>query len=864
MLLALAIASALAQQNQTPDLVLERGGSIPERQTRYWSAEDTVLDSKQPNANFGGELFSETGPGRPLLLRFGDLNRAVGPGKRVKSASIRLSVAGGGIPFLKSANRVLVSWAEGPALAAAPIIRNPAEKPVEASEAFPGSATWNHRHAGPFAVGWQSSGAQGPSDVAAIPSAKLTPAGEGQVLIEGLEAAVNAQLDNPGQNFGFLLQFEEATTFFSCQANEGRPCLELTLEAVGPKAGPDLSVVDISSSPQYPRYSNSDLDEAPQDGVSVGIPRAPANASAQHTPKEGETITYTARIRNIGAGPATGFSIRWSPLGKQGSVVELSRSLQPGQETTVSTTLAYKSVESNATLRPITLDVMLTADVNPANNSRTIYENGVSLSAVVAQSVAEALGSGQNAFGARSAEDWLQAHVDFLNGVAFPQSRFSFARWGILERVRWQQIRVVPDAAFAEDAAVASADLNVDGCVLLGPGFKPNRQDVDRVLLQRIGEQMGLVSNLGVMDPSVRPKELVGHANFEDYKPGIMGYGDTRYEGFAPPQAALTNGPYRDGMLAFIRLEDTDLFSATDVSVLNSAIGKRRGTGPLWLYALPSVVVISPKDTAGLPLDNAEITYYPMAGGVFRLEAPIGSDKTDSTGLNVLKGRPIEPETGIKIWNGATLKVNPFGRVALDGSNSAILVKAAINGDTDWKVLKVWQVLDAVRRNNGLAVIPMRFNIADAPSDPANNLASGRIVTDSANGLPAQLLSAIDGDLGTKVSLGAGDDAWIEIDLGRDRSINEVQIVSGEGMWQKFDILGYGTGQTAADAMILTYENDWAWSFAHRSLNSGAIDVRAMPYRFRTRRIRYLRLANRGPVAAAALHEIRVLAPNSP
>ena len=70
-------------------VTLQRGAPIGD--STYWSCEDTVLSRELPDGSFGqGELLPANRSTR-VLVRFGDLVRALGPNKRIVDAKLVLT-----------------------------------------------------------------------------------------------------------------------------------------------------------------------------------------------------------------------------------------------------------------------------------------------------------------------------------------------------------------------------------------------------------------------------------------------------------------------------------------------------------------------------------------------------------------------------------------------------------------------------------------------------------------------------------------------------------------------------------------------------------------------------------------------------
>ena len=168
-------------------------------------AADTFISSSAPDNNGGGHPWFDAGTDGPFagnavrrgLLRF-DLS-SVPAGSTLTSAVVKLTVIkvpGNGIGAVNSTfdlSRLQASWGEG------------TNTGNNGSLATPGQATWNARLFG--TANWTAPGAR--NDAAATPSAS---AAVGSNLFEvvswtgaGLVSDVQIWLDNPAQNFGWLL-----------------------------------------------------------------------------------------------------------------------------------------------------------------------------------------------------------------------------------------------------------------------------------------------------------------------------------------------------------------------------------------------------------------------------------------------------------------------------------------------------------------------------------------------------------------------------------------------------------------------------------------------------------------------------------
>jgi hypothetical protein len=771
----------LATSQEVAAIDLYRGAPLANQAIGYWDVSDTYLDSRFPDRNFGGDGVLLGGAGKTILIRFGDLPRVLGA-NRVRKATLQLTTSGGEVPALKSVGRLKEGWGEGPLMTLGALLernmKERAKKEPEPEIPPAWSATWKARRAGTSPLNWQQPGASGTSDTIPISSAKLEKTDDG-IQITGIEAAVQAMLDRPFENRGLALTFTNNAEFFSSQASANRPRLVVEMEAVPAKSGPDLSVTSIER---------------------VG--------SGGALPKAGEEATYIAHVKNLGNEASKGFATTWS-LNEGGGPVQDAPGLPPGGEATFKVSKAFRWDSTDHRMQPILFTIVPSGpDALPQNNGLEVQENSRALE-VVAQP---------------GSEDAVQRQVDFFNEVLAPFSRYSFAREGALERVSVQRVASSPTNGPADGRLTWSGA--IDG-------------GVDLNFQRALGQAVGL-PNLASTQYLPGDRNTLVNRGSMDMAPGIMGYGDTRYDGALLGSITLLHEPYWTALGEVQGIEATGLLSMTDVAILNQGLG-RTTTAEMVLTRVPDVVLLRAMDLAGRPLANLELSFFQSTAGKFQEDPPAFSVVTDTRGTAILPKRP----DGL------------FGKVAPDGSNGVFLVSATVNGVTEWGWLKNWQLVDALNRGGpGAAIFDMRFNLPGSPLDRGSDLASERIVTDNA-GSPSAALSALLDGSGKAVPLGGKKGDWIEIDLGRDRSTAEIDILAGPSeMWRKFDIMVYGTGQTVSEANYWVREQDWTWTAANRRDLVGQRP--SVAYRGQPVRVRYIRIVNRGD-GAGTISGVRVI-----
>lgn len=863
----LSVALVLFLGSQGSTLELYRGASIG-ASTRYWYVEDTTLDSTRPEESLGGLPTLAVGSGKTVLIKFGGLERAFGPNMRVKDARLVLTVVGGQRPNLRGISNVKAPWGEGPTKTLTLF------DPIGAKPKTPRwAATWRHRRAGAGGAAWQQDGASGLGDVALIRDATSTPLGQDQLVIGGLGPTVAEMAAHWETNNGFALTFDGSASLGSSQASpDSRPRLIVDLEPA-PQfdvAMPDLCVTWIEQGPARPRRASGLSQGKEQDGQSIEVVRA-GGAVANPLP-DGEAPTYTAHIKNLGAAASSGHSVRWYVNEQPGALTESQQVLAPGEETTAQITVPYRSDADHRT-QPIRIVVTPKGpELRSDNNALEIQAGARSLSLFVERGW---LGE----FQARSGEpfeSWVQGQLRLWNDMVMPQSRFSFAPDGVLERVRIQRIEVVDDGTLQGTPATPGGKR--DDSVDAEWGFKAAGSDalgasrfVDRSLLTALSSALGLASlkpmeaSPGSVDLRVDSKRVTRGS--EDRFPGLMGGGDTRNEALLAGDFTMPYEPFFDPITSTAPMEATDLYSATDVLSLNARIGKPIGAPGEVLYDVPATTLLRVTDASGNPIASADLELFQSSGGRVPDGPPTVTLRTSASGTVLLPSRPTGDADPVTTASGLQLKPNPFGRIDAKGGNGLFLAKLSRNGVEAWSWIKLWQLVDSkARSGKDVVFFDLRFVVPAAPFDATTNLATNRIVADNAESPPAKLAPLVDGQVAAEVELGPNVGDWVEIDLGRDRPAGEVRLVTKGGpMWQTFDIEVYETGQRPTEAQLWARELDWAWTSRNRAdAEDGGLSV---AYRGRLTRFRFLRIVNTsggpGKLAEVRVYPVKLEGPSA-
>ena len=231
--------------------------------------------------------------------------------------------------------------------------------------------------------------------------------------------------------------------------------------------------------------------------------------------------------------------------------------------------------------------------------------------------------------------------------------------------------------------------------------------------------------------------------------------------------------PYEDPLLRRVPLEPTGGLAGIEVAALENG-GKPLG--------LPRLAVVRVTNAAGRPLTALDLGVYALENGAFGA-APLATIRTNDAGIALVP---------------ATLLGSPL--LAFVGE---------ANGEREVAFLKLSQLQSAAARGNDAApIFDLRLNLPTLPVSREASLAAGKILTDSL-GTPSSSLAAIaDDNPGTGWRATYPPGSWIEVDLGRDRTIAEVGLLGG--LPKSFDLRLRGTGEDPSSATRWASEGDWA------------------------------------------------------
>lgn len=779
MFLGLVIATAILAPEVKP-LEIIRGSmyGAPGMVVRpYWDVQDTYLDASDPDAPHGGDTTLAGGPSTVVLLRFGDLQRFAGSFRKVNAASITFHIVSGDKPQLTSIAKVLLPWGQGPAqtmVGSTPKVTLDPTAPVQKIRLL--AATWKSRVSGVDGGAWQTPGAMGNSDTEPFEGASVRSTAT-DFTVYGLAPLLQQQLDHPFQNFGIALRFATPVEFSSSKAAENRPKLSVSFGESNPVSKADLSVVNIERAPDR---------------------------------------TFTAHVKNLGTENATGFQAEWVVDDHAQESVDFPEALGPGGDKKISIRPAIRADEFDHRIHSVELRIHPKGpDNNPANDDLRVFADAIQVD----------VNTGELASNPKI-EDWIQHQASIFNEEYLGESRYSFAPDGALERIAIRKIT---------SGATPKGDPSIPIVVLQAGDLTTG--DPSASFLKKLSIAIG-AADLSQMaaPPGCCVIPGLGYRGGQDIAPGVVGGGDTRFDGLVPGQIPLPYEPRLSAIFSLSAPVSTGLLPMTSVYELNDNLGKARpSTFP---DARPATVLLEVSDSLGRLLPNTLLEFFKSVGGKILDPSPLFTLSTNDSGIVVLPNRGTQ---------------GPFGKVDRDGGNGLLAVVVSQNGVSDVQFLKAWQLVDLFARGNRIAsVFDLHFNVPGVALDPSSNLADHRLVSDSTGQGADVLTASVDGDNTTSVMLGSNPGDWLEIDLGRDRTLAEMSLSARpEGFWKSFEIVVYGTGQKVTEGFVFARETDW--EYACRNRNQGDEKMPMVSYRGVPVRVRFVRIISKsGGVANLA------------
>jgi len=448
-------------------------------------------------------------------------------------------------------------------------------------------------------------------------------------------------------------------------ANNGAE--QSAIASVGPRTPrdeTDLQVVSISRLPRYPRYAptytTTTVTEPNGYGpyvfsAATGLGSGQTD-STQRWPNLGDPVTYRASIRNSGTNAVSGtYVVTWTVDGATVASPMTPLNLAPDQLQTLDLVWPWDGL-----VHEVGIQISI-ADAHPANNQLAISTKSVGFLSYIDRTFLENFREDTPLFPSAATPDyidWLNRHMARFNEM--------FAAAGTPKRVHFDLLEVIGD--YNPDPNVPLINFAVfpfryhfdEESYRVVSGYYRAEEDIDYGLLHEMGHQLGLI-DLYQLDLAPESNLVSG-----------LGYYD------AP--ACLMRGT-------------SPFLSTHSAAAMTHWQDTAHGYFGQYLYAIPTQVRMRFLRTSGQPLSGATVSVYqkcerPGQGTIISNQIKF-QGLTDADGLFELPNVPINPALVPPAFNGDVLAANPFGYVAVVGSNGVLHFKVELDGYSDYAWLDI-------------------------------------------------------------------------------------------------------------------------------------------------------------------------------
>jgi hypothetical protein len=443
------------------------------------------------------------------------------------------------------------------------------------------------------------------------------------------------------------------------------------VEPVGPRTPrdeTDLQVVTISRTPRYPRYwpnyTYYEVTEPSGFGpyaftaaTSLG---GGQDETTQRWPDIGDAETYTATVRNRGTNEWSGvLTGTWTFDGFVVDTPAQSVTLQPSELVTFACVLPWDGQSHEV---GFAIDV---ADARAENNALAIDTKSVAFLSYIDRSRMEEFREETPSYPDAATDDfidWLNRHMARFNAM--------FAAADCAKRVHFGVLEVLGDDAPDPDVetiyfAIFPFRYRAGEGSLRGSGYYDPSEDIDFGLLHEMGHQLGLIDLYRL-----------------DLAPGSNYVSNMGYSG----PAGLMHGC-------------SPFLSQHSALAMNYWLDTAHGYYGQYQYQIPTEVRMRFLGHDGQPLEGATVRVYQKAErpglGELITDQVKAQGATDADGEYTLPNVPIDPNMVPVTYAGDELHDNPFGYVAVVGTNGLLHFEVEHNGFVDYAWLDITEVNNA-------------------------------------------------------------------------------------------------------------------------------------------------------------------------
>jgi hypothetical protein len=471
---------------------------------------------------------------------------------------------------------------------------------------------------------------------------------------------------------------------------------------------PDLTVAYVERLPRDPHWHGRvRLDD--------GLPRVDDDGGeATWHPAAGDRVTFRVFVLNAGS-EASREVAGEARIGDELIGQFTVPALLPGARHTAE--VAWRWNPAAGGLRIIVDPEGAAPDALRWNNEAVEPVDAWAVTVAVARDRYEAFGRHANMVDSFCFEDYVRHHVASFNAL-LAASVYPSAPNGALVRLRCDRIVVVDDPYDASLAAEWRGSLHRGGSISgvaehaalmtfgrLGDDvvFPSDALKMDWAALHEVGRQLGLI------DPAVTDTTLERCLARDRFGR----YAQRRYAFSRPDEFMYTPNGRR--------------LSESSVNFLNYTKDRPRGLGGDYLYQLPARITLEVLSNSGRPLPNVQIDAYQLQGdgdyagyiaGAGRGD-PLYSAPSDSAGRFTL---PDQDAPAHQTPSGYALRPNPFGKIAVDGSNGLLLFKLESAESESYFFLTLLDAHEAfLQGHRDEWVVEMRTPFGDGGAPPPPN-----------------------------------------------------------------------------------------------------------------------------------------------
>ncbi|HUU97043.1 MAG TPA: hypothetical protein VM487_14995 [Phycisphaerae bacterium] len=444
------------------------------------------------------------------------------------------------------------------------------------------------------------------------------------------------------------------------------------VESVGPRTPwdeTDLQMVSISRTPRYPRYAPIytlyEITEPSGFGpyiftAATGLGEG-QDTSTQRWPRFRDPVTYTAVVRNRGTNPWIGtLHGTWRLDGGVVNHPSQAVALQPGDVTTFDLVVPWDGQSHEVRF---TIDE---ADARSTNNTLAIDTKSVAFLSYVDLSYIEEFRENTPSFPQAVTDDfldWLNHHTAQFNQM--------FSEADCPKRVHFDVLEVLhdhdpdPDVERILFAIFPFRYVGSNYGELRTAGYYHPDDDIDYGLLHEMAHQLGLID--------------LYRLNVSSQQNQVSGLGYT-----AP--AGLMNGV-------------SPFLSQHSALAMSHWLDVAHGYYGQYMYPMPDEVRLRILGFDAQPVEGATVMVYqkverPGLGEVITDQVK-AQGTTDENGEYVLLDVPIDPEVVPPTYAGDELNDNPFGYLAVVGSNGVLHFKVEHGEFVDYAWLDITEVNNA-------------------------------------------------------------------------------------------------------------------------------------------------------------------------